>query len=102
MVKPIPKVATVALLLSSYQGCDPTPQAVSPAPTREYQRFLPLPPSSGGIDTGAFWHGNFAVDTKTGQLCRSWQWSINGGDLHGNEFATALSALPTCNDLFKQ
>jgi hypothetical protein len=36
------------------------------------QRFLPIAPTSGGsVPTLVPWHGFFALDTRTGMLCRT-------------------------------
>jgi hypothetical protein len=45
------------------------PQSQPPAP-QPYQRFVPIAPESVMAE-GIPWHGFFALDTKTGSLCRT-------------------------------
>ncbi len=57
-------------------GCDELEQKGAGPPQTtmvskpHYQRFLPVPPVSSGT-VGVPWNGYFALDTKTGQLCRT-------------------------------
>jgi hypothetical protein len=56
-----------------------------------YQRFIPVPRQPENV-TGVPWSGAFALDTKTGQLCRTYD----------GEFAEKWQALPSCLDIFLQ
>jgi hypothetical protein len=67
----VPAFAVIAVLSS----CAVTPEKpqtplqpqAKPQPV-EYQRFLPIPENP---TNGAPWSGYFALDTQTGQLCRT-------------------------------
>ena len=41
----------------------------------DYQRFLPIQPTNGMME-GIPWHGFFALDTKTGSLCRTVSYDV--------------------------
>ncbi len=83
-----------AMLLVS--GCaapsQQTPQAVSKPPksTVEYQRFVPIGPDT--TKQGVPWFVFFALDTKTGLLCRTADWQLKD----------SWGTLPTCYDLFAE
>jgi hypothetical protein len=70
-MKPISNILVLGLLLvevSVLTGCS---QKKDPP---HYQRFLPItnPDTFGGPAREVIpWHGFFALDTKTGQLCRT-------------------------------
>lgn len=55
-------IVIVALLV----GCDSSHMQT---PTNEYQRFIPV-----AVDT---FGGGLALDTKTGQTCRTWNLQLN-------------------------
>lgn len=86
-------LALSALLLIFQQpsGCDqssPPPQAPpKPAP---YQRFIPI---QRGEVSGVPWSGAFALDTKTGRLCLTYEANFGNG---------IWNTLPQCPDLLKQ
>jgi hypothetical protein len=48
------------------------------------QRFVPV--TKGGSNT------NFAMDTQTGRLCRTWDWIV----ISGEHQAEGMDAIPTC------
>ena len=75
----------IALFLSlTFQGCTKLNQLpAAPTPPQSYQRFVPVAASDR----------DFALDTKTGQLCKTWSWSIAD---------SPLSGLPTCSELYGQ
>lgn len=75
----------IALLLALLlQGCTELTQAPPPpASPQPYQRFVPVAASDR----------DFALDTKTGQLCKTWNWSIAN---------SPLSSLPQCIELYNQ
>jgi hypothetical protein len=56
-----------------------------------HQRFLPISPSPQFIQ-GVPWHGFFALDTQTGQLCRTTIFEFNKG-------GTDFNSVPTCFSL---
>lgn len=97
MINPLSKAVGVSLLLVSLPTCDQAPQAAKPLPTTEYQRFVPVIPdtSRGGIP----WHGLFALDTKTGQLCKATGWTAQPGNAADADFLSTINALPLCKDL---
>jgi len=89
--------ASIAFLSLLSVSCDqqkePTPQAATPVNSprlNPYQRFIPSTRQPENV-TGVPWSGAFALDTKTGQLCLTYQ---------GN-FREPWNALPQCVDLLK-
>jgi hypothetical protein len=96
------KVAGATFLLISFQACDqsrtpPTMEQAKSMPSPDYQRFLPIAPMTGSM-MGVPWHGYFALDTKTGQLCKAMAWEFQGNKLSG--FEGIVNGLPLCKDLF--
>jgi hypothetical protein len=94
-VKPLKPICVAFVLLS---GCDHhgSHQAATKQP---YQRFVPISvpiPKEPANPTGLPWAGAFALDTKTGQLCYTYQIREN---IITSE---SLLTLPYCNNLFKQ
>jgi hypothetical protein len=91
------KPTTLALLLA-LSGCgQQTPQRA--IPRQSYQRFVPISvsiPREPSNPTGLPWAGAFALDTKTGQLC--WTYQIRENIITSESLLT----LPYCNNLFKQ
>jgi hypothetical protein len=83
-------------VLIAIPGCPTNKPPQSPTPWRPasppYQRFVPITsvPASGFSD--------FALDTKTGQLCRTWK----GQTLPKNERMEPLLSLPLCLDLYAE
>ena len=70
-----------------------------PAPRFErikqpYQRFIPVPRQPNDV-TGLPWSGAFALDTKTGQLC----WTY---DIVNNTKNDMWPNIPKCADLLQQ
>jgi len=68
-------------------GCEQKAEKQNPTPAEPpIQRFVPVP-SHGSADV--------ALDTKTGSLCRTWNWEYkNNPDAHG------LDNLALCYDLY--
>jgi hypothetical protein len=60
--------------------------------TLPYQRFVPINYAPANL-SGVPWSGAFALDTKTGNLCRTYDWE------YGNP-TNILNQLPLCNALF--
>lgn len=66
------------LVLSGLIGCGSGQQSRSagkvprPLPTQGYQRFIPIAHGQGFLSF-PYW----AFDTKTGQLCKTWDWQSN-------------------------
>jgi hypothetical protein len=87
---------TVGALCLCLQGCpeiDGTktqPQTVK----QPYQRFIPIHREPGNL-TGVPWSGAFALDTKTGMLCRTYATEDNGEK-------DKWAALDLCFDLYKR
>ena len=51
-------------------GCDTSQPPSQPPAKPHYQRFVPIAPEVV-MTEGVPWHGFFALDTKTGTLCRT-------------------------------
>jgi hypothetical protein len=86
-MKAIPLILATVLLQQT--GCDQPAQAPkSAAPDQtHYQRFIPVPPETGL--TGVPWSGDVALDTMTGQLCKT-------HDL----YIKSLESIPLCYHLY--
>ena len=70
-------IAFLSLLsVSCDQQKEPTPQAATPVNNsprlNSYQRFIPSTRQPENV-TGVPWSGAFALDTKTGQLCLTYE-----------------------------
>jgi hypothetical protein len=70
------------VLFTSISGCGRTPDA--------YQRFIPLSRQPESLK-GDAWQGTYALDTKTGQLCVTFDPATFG----------SVSAVPTCLKLYR-
>jgi hypothetical protein len=69
------------------------------------QRFVPFPahiPKSNVIEMMRDEDRDWALDTKTGQLCRTWDWTIEGQKAAKNGREPVQMAAPTCLDLYAQ
>lgn len=95
---PILRIVSVASLAAAFSliGCYPTPQTatkVAPAniPTKSFQRFLPVSPAEENRSVP--WHAFFALDTQTGQLCRTTILVLNDNYMAG---------VPTCYSLYRE
>src|SRR5271165_396526 len=85
-------------VLSLVWGCSSPSQQSTPKPVTiqsqqgevAYQRFVPVGPDSS--KQGVPWVGFFALDTKTGQLCRTADWEFKE-----QNWAT----IPTCYSLYE-
>jgi hypothetical protein len=93
MINLWPKVGSAVILFATLQSCDPAPQAGNSARLTEYQRFVPIAPDPLGW-AGRPWHGMFALDTRTGQLCKTIPWSLQGQGLQ-----SVLNNAPLCKTL---
>jgi len=66
-------LAFTFLILLQANGCDESkPSAPEPRHQEHYQRFVPVPREPANA-VGLPWSGFFALDTKTGQLCRTYE-----------------------------
>ncbi len=69
-----------------------TPQPVTPIVYRQsYQRFVPLGP---GIQP------NYALDTKTGQICQTWPFEFDKSIREGVDGAVQVKAVLPCVQLY--
>jgi hypothetical protein len=86
--------------LAGLPSCAPTNdktthrEALPPEKPPAYQRFLPIPPNSANVFP---WSGDFALDTKTGTLCKTWPGQLTPI----TEKTEALTSLPQCLDLYE-
>lgn len=69
-------VAVLLLVLAGLSGCGSDQQQKPLAPVRvtvqPYQRFVPIAHGQGYLSF-PYW----AFDTKTGQLCKTWDWQFH-------------------------
>lgn len=82
-------------ILFGMWGCDASDLQKSAQPVMQpsqaevaCQRFIPVTPDTNR--QGVPWSGFFALDTKTGQLCRTTSWEFNNPN---------WDTLPTCYSL---
>ena len=75
------RLSLTVLLALTWQGCTQfAPPPAAPPPPQQYQRFIPAATADR----------DFALDTKSGKLCKTWNWTITD---------SPLNALPECADL---
>lgn len=91
------KLWMVCALCLALQGCDEFDGVKNQPQTAKqpYQRFIPIHREPGNL-TGVPWSGAFALDTKTGVLCRTYP--TDDDDSGKNKWA----GLDLCLDLYKQ
>ncbi len=66
-------------------------RSAAPVPrSNGYQRFIPMPRQPENV-TGVPWSGAFALDSKTGQLCKTYDGGLD----------EKWASLPTCLALFR-
>jgi hypothetical protein len=82
------KILCVAVLVVDLLGCS----RHRPPLSMPFQRFLPISPSPQMVQNSV-WHGFFALDTQTGQLCRTTKLDLAMPD---------FNALPTCLSLVQE
>ena len=83
------RYALVAVILLGLTSCGRKAERLP-----HYQRFVPIanPDVLGGPAREVIpWHGFFALDTKTGQLCRTTGYALQG-----------FQGLPECMKLYQQ
>jgi hypothetical protein len=85
-----PKTLTALAISVVMTGCAPQ----NTAPPTHYQRFVPIPTGSFFV-AGIPWHGYFALDTKTGTLCRTIKFKVFPKE-SSVEWANDV---PSCNDV---
>jgi hypothetical protein len=76
----------VSLFLISLAGCD------QPAPTPKEHHVPPIHRFENVSTTGAT---GVALDTVTGQWCKTWEWVYKADSMSGG-----LDTLPTCLSLY--
>jgi hypothetical protein len=82
-----PAYLLALLLLQQPSGCNDAPKPVANVRHNSIHRFenVSNPPSPG-----------VALDTVTGQYCKTWDWTYKAESLNGG-----MDTLPTCLSLFK-
>jgi hypothetical protein len=81
----------VPLSVLILSGCD---QQQHPVPTKIE---VPTPPTHRFENVSVLGATGVALDTVTGQWCRTWEWQYTG-----KPDATGLNTLPTCLSLYQQ
>jgi len=91
----IGSLAGIALIASGVaikaQSLPVRPVAQTAANLGAYRRFMPMPRRPESL-TGVPWSSAFALDTKTGQLCRTYDGGVD----------EKWSGLVSCVDLYKK
>jgi hypothetical protein len=67
------------------------PGAQTAPSTGAYQRFIPMPRQPENL-TAVPWSGAFALDTKTGQLCRTYDGAVDD----------TWKGITTCVELYRK
>jgi len=84
------KIVTYFFAFILLSGCDQTP----PKPAQAKSERPPIHRFESVSPTGSL---GVALDTATGQWCRTWDWSYKTPTLSGG-----LDTLPTCLSLYQQ
>jgi len=87
---PSVKLMVICALLSCCTACDWQSRPV-PQPKPPYQRFIAAPREPSNLEDVP-WVGSLALDTKTGQLCKTYEWSWR---------TNPWASIPRCLDLYK-
>jgi len=84
-------VLAIALTLT---GCDTSQPHNQLAAILHYQRFVPIPADSF-FTQGIPWHGYFALDTKTGTLCKTMKrdFRLSGPNQWANDIPGCVEVL---------
>jgi hypothetical protein len=94
------EVTLLTCLALVVQGCDDVQKTTDPQQPvttpmlAQSQRFAPIQPNATQI-VGLPWHGFFALDTHTGQLCRTTD--VTFPTLKAD---SPMNAAPLCIDLY--
>lgn len=88
------KLLAICILLLGCPACDLQQQPQHPPKPAYQQRFVPVHREPSNL-TGLPWSGAFALDTKTGQLC--WTYEIVN-----NTQNDAWPNIPDCENLYHQ
>src|SRR5271166_3949321 len=84
--------ALVVLGAAIHAQSPPARPAAQTAPnTGGYQRFVPMPRQPENL-TAVPWSGSFALDTKNGQLCRTYDGGVDEN----------WKGITSCIDLYKK
>jgi hypothetical protein len=83
-----------SLLLQQANGCDQTTKVVTPSPAPALD---PIPPAHRFENVSVLGATGVALDTVTGQWCRTWDWYYKA-----KPDSDSLNTLPTCLSLFQQ
>jgi hypothetical protein len=83
------KLLPICALLLGFQECDQQQRPQPPPKPTYQQRFIPIHREPQNVE-GVPWSGAFALDTKTGQLCETYE-------LSNDKWA----AIPRCYDLYR-
>ena len=83
------------VLVTLFEGCplDQSKQTPVPGRVSSYQRFVP---TTGSPPVALNW----ALDTKTGQICRTWDWNVENAKPDNDGRVGIALAAPTCFDLY--
>jgi hypothetical protein len=79
----------VAVMLALTSCRQQRESAVAQTATTDFQRFVPIPTSTPLFE--GMQPGNLALDTKTGILCKTWEWK---------QTSSALDGLPECSNVY--
>lgn len=69
------KLIFALMFIAMLAGCHSAQPHNQASPPTLYQRFLPIAAESAPTE-GIPWHGFFALDTKTGELCTTVSYNI--------------------------
>lgn len=86
-------LAGLILAVITSVGCEQKEQPRVAQPKQHYQRFIPVPREPSNVNILLLpWSGFFALDSKTGRLCRTYHMQTNDD----------WNNIPSCFDLFQE
>jgi hypothetical protein len=83
-------IATLLIAFQQFSGCDATPKSAVP------EKEVRLPPAHRFVNVTSPNSPGIALDTVTGQYCKTWDWSYKVATMNGG-----LDTVPTCLAIFR-
>lgn len=87
------RFVALSVIVAALAGCDTSQPQMQNQPLAKphYQRFVPIP-AAGFFTEGIPWNGYFALDTKTGALCKTMKRDFSGPAQWAND-------VPNCSEV---
>src|SRR5690349_8382447 len=101
--------AAILLVMLVSVGCDQLQSDTNNSNTKQQQQQQqqpqpPPPRREHHFDPIARSEGNLAVDTTTGQMCKTWAWVCSGGNSSSSYgiSCSAIEEMPTCESISRE